>query len=156
MIALNCNHSLDHTALDIWQLKGEVPQTILTGHTADISQFYELGWYEWVMYHDSAIGFPEDKFCLGRWLGPSIDIGPAMTGKVLKPNGNTRHVSTYRPLTPEEYQKDEIKQQMEEFTKSIHEHLGPAATADDFEDEFEEFYTPTFNLNKDKEKPKKG
>ena len=74
-----------------------------------------------------------------------------MTGKIFKPNGNTRHVSTYRPLTPEEYQKDEIKQQMEEFTKSIHEHLGPAATADDFEDEFEEFHTPTFESHEDEE-----
>ena len=43
---------------------------------------------------------------------------------------------------------------MKEFIKSIHKHLGPAATADDFDDEFEEFYTPTFNLNKDKETQK--
>ena len=40
---------------------------------------------------------------------------------------------------------------MEDFTKSIHEHLGPAATADDFEDELEEFYTPTFELYEDEE-----
>ena len=40
---------------------------------------------------------------------------------------------------------------MEEFTKSIHEHLGPAATADDFEDEFEEFHTPTFEPYEDEE-----
>jgi hypothetical protein len=80
----------------------------MTGQTADISQFFELGWYEWCLYHDSAISFPEDKLVLGRWLGPSIDVGPAMTGKILKNNGNTCHVSTYRPLTKEEYQ-DPVK-----------------------------------------------
>ena len=41
--------------------------------------------------------------------------------------------------------------QIAEFTKSIHECLGPAATADDFEDELEEFYTPTFEPYEDKE-----
>jgi hypothetical protein len=70
-----------HTALDIWQLQGQVPQTFMTGQTADISQFYELEWYEWCFYHDSAIKFPNNKFRLGRWLGPAIDVGPAMTGE---------------------------------------------------------------------------
>ena len=36
-----------HTALDIWQLKGQVPQTLMAGHTADISQLFELEWYKW-------------------------------------------------------------------------------------------------------------
>ena len=131
-----------HTAIDIWQLEGQVPQTRMTGQTADISQFFELGWYEWCMYHDSAISFPEDKLILGRWLGPSIDVGPAMTGKILKNNGNTRHVSTYRPLTKEELE-DPVKQnQMNQFNIDIHEALGPSVNEGDFDDEFEEFKTP--------------
>ena len=133
-----------HTALDIWQLQGQVPQTLMTGQTADISQFYELEWYEWCFYHDSAIKFPEDKFRLGRWLGPAIDIGPAMTGKILKPNGNTRHVSTYRALTPEEYEDKTIQSKMNEFNELIKKSLGPPAEESDFTDEFEDFQTPTF------------
>ena len=74
----------------------------MTGQTADISQLFELGWYEWVKYYESATSFPNDKMSLGRYLGPSIDIGPAMTAKILKSNGNTTHVSTYRALTDEE------------------------------------------------------
>jgi hypothetical protein len=84
----------------------------------------------------SATSFLEDKLVLGRWLGPSIDVGPAMTGKILKNNGNTCHVSTYRPLTKEEYQDPVKIQQMKQFTIDIHEALGPAATKSDFEDEF--------------------
>ena len=102
-----------HTALDMWQLKGQIPQTLMTGQTADKSQFFELEWYEWVMFHDpAAIEFPEDKLILGKWLGPLIDIGLAMTGKILKSNRNTRHVSTYRSLTKEEEEDPQIQQQI--------------------------------------------
>ena len=135
-----------HTALDIWQLQGQVPQTLMTGQTADISQLFELEWYEWVMYHDSAISFPEDKYNLGRWLGPSIDIGPMMTGKVLKSNGNTRHVSTYQPLTPEQYASPAMQKKMEEFTKSVHAKLGTATKAE-IDDEYEE--TPSYEPYED-------
>ena len=40
---------------------------------------------------------------------------------------------------------------MTAFTKSIHKHLGPAMTADDFEDDFKELYTPTFKPCEDEE-----
>jgi hypothetical protein len=80
-----------------------------------------------------------DKFLLGRWLGPAIDVGPAMTGKILKPNyGNTQYVSTYRALTPEEYEMDEVKAKKEAFNTEIHKVLSPAATAEDVKDEFED------------------
>ena len=140
-----------HTALDNWQLQGQVPQTFMTGQTADISQFYELEWYEWVMYHDSAIKFPNDKLVLGKWLGPAIDIGPAMTGKILKPNGNTRYVSTYRALTPEEYANDEVKAKIADYLVKIHQSLGPSATADDVKDEFEDIQTPIYEPYQDDE-----
>jgi hypothetical protein len=140
-----------HTAHDIYQLKGQVPQTLMTGQTADISQLYEFGWYDWCMYHDSSISFPDDRLCLGRWIGPALDVGPAMTAKVLKPNGNTRYVSTYRHLTDEERAMDEIKQKMKEYNKEVHEALGPSATLDDIVDEMPEAETPTFEPYADTE-----
>ena len=138
-----------HTALDIWQLRGQVPQTRMTGHTADISQFFEFEWYDWCWYHDSAISFPEDKKVLGRWLGPTIDIGPAMTGKILKPNGNTMIVSTYWALTPDDHENKETKEKMAEFTEAVHVSLGPAAIKADFEIELNDFHTPTFDPYED-------
>ena len=84
-----------NTAHDIFELNGEVPETIVSGETSDISQFCELEWYEWVYFRDTSVQFPEDKAVLGRYLGPSIDIGPAMTAKILKANGEVVYRSTY-------------------------------------------------------------
>ena len=50
------------------------------------------------MFNDSPVQFPDDKFSLGCWLGPSIDVGPAMTYKILKANEEVVPISTVRPL----------------------------------------------------------
>ena len=39
------------------------------------------------MFRDFAVTYPDDKLVLGRYLGPSIDVGPALTAKILKANG---------------------------------------------------------------------
>ncbi len=100
-----------HTAHDIFKLDGEVPETIMSSKTANISQFYELGWNEWVKFHSTTISFPEDSLVLGKYLGPSIDIGPVMTAKILTPTGKVVYCSTYRPLTPKEL-ADPIEQDL--------------------------------------------
>jgi hypothetical protein len=66
-----------------------VPQTILKGETADISAIVLFFWYDWVMFWDTLIKFPDDNIVLGHGLGPAIDIGPAMARKILKENGQT-------------------------------------------------------------------
>ena len=38
-----------NTACSIYKLDGEVPDTIMSGETSDISQFCEFEWLEWVM-----------------------------------------------------------------------------------------------------------
>ncbi len=85
-----------HTAHDIFKLDGEVPETIMSCKTADISQFCELGWYEWVKFQSTTVSFPEDLLLLGKYLGPSIHVGPAMNAKILTPMGEVVHRSTYR------------------------------------------------------------
>ena len=77
---------------------------MLSGKTADISEFAEFGWYDWVKFRDTNVPYPEDKLVLGRYLGPSTDIGPAMTAKILKRNGQTVHRTTLRALTEDEDQ----------------------------------------------------
>jgi hypothetical protein len=52
----------------------------------DISTIAEYAWYEWVKFRDTAAKFPMSKIQLGRDLGAAIDIGPAMTRKILKKN----------------------------------------------------------------------
>jgi hypothetical protein len=61
----------------------------MTGSTADISNIAEFKWYHWVYFCDTAIQFPQDPKVLGRYLGPSADIGPAMAAKLLKSNDQT-------------------------------------------------------------------
>ena len=68
-------------------MNGQVPETMVSGETADISPWAEFVWYEWVKFRDTSVSFPKDKVVLGRDLGPAIDIGPTMTRKVLKSNG---------------------------------------------------------------------
>ncbi len=44
----------------------------------------------------------EDPLVVGKYLGPSIDVRPAMNPKILTPMGKVVHHITYRPLTPKE------------------------------------------------------
>ncbi len=72
-------------AHDIFKLDGEGPKTILSVETADISQFFKHGWYEWVKFCSTTIAILEVPLVHGKHLGPSIDLDPAMTTKILTP-----------------------------------------------------------------------
>ena len=41
------------TSNQIYMTGGEVPETIMTSSTADISHISEFGWYDWVMFRDN-------------------------------------------------------------------------------------------------------
>jgi hypothetical protein len=87
------------TALDIFSLELQVPDTTVKGQTSDISPLAEYAWYEWVKFRDTGQNFPDSKEWLGRDLGPAIDIGPAMSSKVLKINGEVMFRVSVRGLT---------------------------------------------------------
>ncbi len=57
---------------------GQVPETIMTGNTANISHIAEFGWYDWVMVCDNEPSYPDGKLILRRYLGPAIDTGSAL------------------------------------------------------------------------------
>ena len=90
------------TALDIFSLDGEVPETKLKGHTADISNICEYDWYGFIMYSDNIAKYPDDRWKLGRYLGPAEDVGSAMCYWILRENGEVIPRSTIRGLTEEE------------------------------------------------------
>ncbi len=83
-----------NTSNDIYMTNGEVPETIMTGSTADISHICEFAWYDRVMFRDNIPTFPDHKLILGRYLGPTTDIGSALTAKILKSNGRVVYRST--------------------------------------------------------------
>ncbi len=90
------------TSNDIYMTTGQVPETIMTGNTADISHIAEFGWYDWVMFHDNKPSYPDDKLTLGSYLGPAIETGSALMAKILKSNGVFVCRSTLWHLTDEE------------------------------------------------------
>ena len=75
------------TTNNVFELKGEVPRTVMKGETANITRLCEFGLYDWVYFSDNAVAYPNAKWVLGRWLGHSTDIGPALCAKILKENG---------------------------------------------------------------------
>jgi hypothetical protein len=60
---------------NIYMTNGEVPETIMTGSTANISHICEIGWYYWVMYRDNVPTFPDIKLTLGQYLGHATNVG---------------------------------------------------------------------------------
>jgi hypothetical protein len=124
-----------HTSLDIFGLEVQVPESKIKGETVDISTIAEYAWYEWVKFRDTAFKFPVSKIQLGRDLGATIDIGPAMTRKILKQNGSVMYRSSVRPLTQDEIQSPTEKKEREEFDIAVEKKFGPAMNKDDFQDD---------------------
>ena len=91
-----------NTAVYHPELNGQVPETIMKGQTADISNLAEYEWYDWIVYWKKMADYPEFKECYSRWLGPAIDVGYSMTAKILQENGHVIYTGTHQPLTQEE------------------------------------------------------
>ena len=108
-----------HTANGHPHLKGEVPKTVMSGETADISSFAKHGWYDWIKLRDTTVSYPENKLVLGSYIGPSTDIGPAMTAKIIKANGQYTHCSTPSLLTQDEIESPEELSSRQEFETQI-------------------------------------
>ena len=65
------------------------------------------------------MNFHVEKLVLGMYCGPSIDVGPALTAKILIKNGQQVHRSTYRALTPDELLNPDEINAHDEFDTSI-------------------------------------
>jgi hypothetical protein len=111
---------------------GEVQETITTGSTTNISHICEFGWYDWVMFRDNLPTFPHNKLILGRYLGPTSDVGSALTAKILKSNRQTVCRSTLQHLTDEETHCPIHLETRRVFDETVASHLGPNATDQDF------------------------
>jgi hypothetical protein len=120
-----------HTSLDIYGLEDQVPESNIKGETVDISTIAEYASYEWVKFRDIAAKLPVSKIQLGRDLGVAIDIGPAMTRKILKKNGSVMYISSVIPLTQDEIQSPTERQERKKFGIAIEEKFGPAMNKDD-------------------------
>jgi hypothetical protein len=75
------------TANNIYKLNGQVPETIVSAKTTNILSLAQFKWYEWVMFHDTSVTYPNNAMVLRRDLCPAIDVDPAMTRTILEANG---------------------------------------------------------------------
>ena len=119
------SYKRSNPAHSIYKLDEIVPETIMSGKMSDISQFCEFEWFEWVMFWDKTAPYPNDHFRLGRYLGSSIDIGPALMAKITEENGHVLHRSLYQVLTQEEWKWEECNAECSSFMASLHQKLGP-------------------------------
>jgi hypothetical protein len=88
-----------NTAHNIYSLQEEVPETVMSSKSLDISQFCEFAFYDWVMFCNEPITFPNDNPVLSQYLGLAINVGPALTTKILKVNEEVVYRSRYCELT---------------------------------------------------------
>jgi hypothetical protein len=106
----------------------------MKGGTADIPQICKFAWYDWVMFRNTVntIAFTDKRLTLGRYLGPAIDIGLALTAKILKQNGQYVCRLTLRHLMPEETLcMVQIAAQLH-FDNMIVKRIGPKSVPGDF------------------------
>ncbi len=126
---------LSHSAKRSLQLRGSVPETQITGDTADISHLTEFQWYQWIWYIPNS-ETPRDRLDrgapkrdhmenrgLGRYLGPSPTVGERMTAKVLSSSGRVISRTSVFPLTAEDEANPAMKERMQEWTQSLREVL---------------------------------
>jgi hypothetical protein len=136
-----------HTYHEHHELQDMVPQSKVIGQTVDISHLAEFAFYDWVFWLDSRPMFPEPEKTLGRYLGPSDHVGSQMTAKILRKNGVTRHVSTFKGLTAEDLADPRWKREMEEFDVSVARTLGDKIAPGDLPGD----ETPEFEAYEDDE-----
>jgi hypothetical protein len=111
---------------------GEVPETIMTGSTADMSHICDFSWYDWVMFRDNVTAFPNVKLTLGQYLGPATNVGSALTANILKSNGQTVCRSTLRHLNNEEIHCPIYQEMLRESNERFTHQIGPTAMEQDF------------------------
>ena len=77
------------------------------------------------MFRDDPIQFLDENPVLGKYLGPALDFGPAMTANILKESGEVVHCSTYNALTESEARNLAHNSRRKTFDKNISVKLGP-------------------------------
>lgn len=86
-------------------LNGMTLEIMLTGEAADISCLAEFGIYDWVWYITPVTAERDDMQTkrLGRYLGPSENVGEAMCGTVLTDRATWVDRTAIIPLTASSY-----------------------------------------------------
>ena len=140
-----------HTALDLFALSGDVPGTVLTGDTTDISHLCQFAWYDFVWFINPLDSM--DNRQLGRYCGPSYTVGDVMCSKVLNEKGNILVRSSVFPFSVEDLNSEVVKQRCADYQERLKRALGNRVESITVDDDLnqDEFETPTFEPYEDDE-----
>ena len=128
-----CAEVRSHMALNHMELDGEVPATVISGDTSDISYIAEFSIWDWVWYITPADHATQNKR-LGRWLGPSFDVGDSLCYAVLTDTVQVVHRTSVFPMSTEDANNESIGEMKAEFTRKLNAKLGDRiATLDQLE-----------------------
>ena len=98
------------------------------------------------MFRDRPVQYLADNLFGGRYLSPVRDVGPVMTAKILKSNGEVVPRSTLCALPLEERENPAHIDLRRKFTESCEIMLVPKATPGDFTPDK---LTPEWDIYKD-------
>ena len=133
---------------DIPTLNVEVYKKMITVNTADISELVEFVWYQWIYCRDATTFFPLPEEELGKYLGPSENVGSKMSMWILKQNGKIVSRPTFRTLADSELASETEKTKRDVFTKAVNKNLGSTlydiGIKSDLGDLFNDTDTPNF------------
>jgi len=110
-------------ALGHHEQDGDCGTTIIQGFTADISHVAEFGFYDWC-WAWSPKESNQEHMQLGRWCGPSWDVGDELCFAILTANGQILHRSSVFPLSADERNSEEIREMKRRFTTKLENELG--------------------------------
>ena len=110
--------SLTHTTAG--GLDGCIPITQVTGETADISEYLDFGFYDYVWFKDNAGLSPNEP---GRWLGVSSRVGRNMCYWVLNQRGKVVSRSSVQLIPNLELSMPSTKETLRLFDEAIHQQL---------------------------------
>ena len=117
----------------------------MLGKTLYIIHFCEFRFYDWVIFRDEPIQYPDENHILERNLWTKIGVGPEITAKFMKDDGDLFHCLIYRALTDADIHNISHIYTSKNSDRNILERYGTDATPDNFR-EINLDYTPDFDL----------
>ena len=122
-------NTMQLTARTAGKLQGQKPLEFLTGETPNISEYLDFVWYDRVWYKEDA-GLGETK--LGRFFGPSHNVGSLMSYWVLPKSGIPISITTLQRVTHLEIQTDDNMKRFEHYDRAITERFHEVYTQESF------------------------
>lgn len=113
-----------HMNLGHLEQNGQVGTTVITGNTSDVSHLVSFTFYEWIWYHTPQDTGEKTRMALGKWCGPSFDVGDILCYAVLNSKGSILHKTSVFPLKPEEERSEQIKRMKDEWEAELKAKLG--------------------------------